>query len=94
MKEGVQSVCDKCENGTILKSPYKDFVVKKAAFDEQQVPTPPAGYIQKDVEIIKIQDERIKNKIYNSLSALNMEFLAETPLNQSGKAKEVDRGRA
>lgn len=92
-KEGKSSVCGSCDgNGRIAKSPYKDFVVTPPTMGESHsVPTPPAGYIEKNVEIVKVQDERIKNHIYNALASLNMEFLAAVPLNQSGKAKEVDK---
>jgi hypothetical protein len=47
--------------------------------------------VQKDTEIVKIQEERIRQHLYDSLSAINMEFLAEVPLSQSGVAKQVDR---
>jgi len=58
---------------------------------EQAAPIPPAGYIEKDVEIVKIQDERIDEHIHKALGSLNMQFLNQTPLNISGKGKEVDR---
>lgn len=91
-RPGGQTVCTKCDGqGVMAKSPYKDLVVKAPSADEKSVPTPPMGYVQKDVQIVKIQDERIKNHIYDALSAINMEFLANSPLNQSGTAKEVDR---
>jgi hypothetical protein len=92
MKQGKQAICSDCSgNGVIAKSPYKDFVLTPAAIDKQQNPTPPAGYIEKNTEIVKIQDERIDRHIYKALAAINMEFLGQTPLNESGKAKEVDR---
>lgn len=88
---GQQTACPKCEgNGRMLKSPYKDIVVNQK-LGEANAPIPPAGYIQKQTEIVRLQDERIAKHIYDALSALNMEFLAQTPLNQSGFAKEVDR---
>lgn len=91
-KAGNTSVCGKCEgNGTLTKSPYKDLIVKPPAIDQQAMRAPFAGYIEKNTEIVKIQDERIDSHIYKALSAVNMEFLATTPLSQSGKAKEVDK---
>lgn len=91
-KAGKQSICATCGgSGAVAKSPYKDFIVKPDSLGEKSAPTPPAGYIEKNTEIVKIQDERIKDHIYCALSAINMEFLAEKPLNQSGTAKEVDR---
>jgi hypothetical protein len=92
LKAGKQITCVKCDgNGVMAKSPYKDLVVKAPAMDEASMKPPFAGHIEKNTEIVKIQDERIFNHIFEALSAINMEFLAQTPLNQSGKAKEVDR---
>lgn len=92
-KEGKDVVCQSCEGvGAFRKSPYKDMVVKApTGLDEAKIPTPPAGYITKQTEIVTIQDLRIQGHFFRALSAINMEFLAQTPLNQSGKAKEVDR---
>jgi hypothetical protein len=47
--------------------------------------------VTKDTAIVKIQDDRIDAHIYRALSAINMEFLQDVPLNESGTAKEVDR---
>ena len=55
------------------------------------IPTPPAGFIQKDIEMARLQNQRVDAHGYNALAALNMQFLDSSPLNQSGLAKEVDR---
>lgn len=83
----------RCNNGRVANNPYETMVVTPPSSLEGQaaIPTPPAGYIQKQVEIVTIQDKRVQDHIYYGLSAINMEFLAETPLNQSGVAKEVDK---
>lgn len=88
-----QSVeCGKCGGTGSKASPYSKIIVKRDALDAgAQIPIPPAGFIEKDVAILKLQDERVQNHILNALSAINMEFLAETPLAESGIAKEVDR---
>jgi hypothetical protein len=87
-----QVTCTTCQgNGVMPKSPYKDLIVKPGTLDEQTPKPPFAGHIEKNTEIVKIQDERIFNHIFEALSAINMEFLSQTPLNQSGKAKEVDK---
>jgi hypothetical protein len=94
MKNGQQVVCEQCDGiGRMAKSPYKDMMLKPPdKMDvEGNIPTPPAGYVVKPTDIVKLQDERINNHVYKALSAINMEFLADTPLNQSGTAKEVDR---
>lgn len=92
MKAGKQIVCGTCEgNGVVKKSPYKDLVIKPSEIGQNDIKAPYAGYIEKNIEIVKIQNERIEAHIYKALSAINMEFLADSPLNQSGKAKEVDK---
>ena len=72
-------------------SNYNTYLVDAAKVGENALPTPPMGYVQKSTEIAKLQDERVKSHIYSALSTLNMEFLAQSPLNQSGTAKEVDK---
>jgi hypothetical protein len=49
------------------------------------------GYVEKDTSIARLQDERIKQHIYDALSSINMEYLAEVPMSQSGVSKQVDR---
>lgn len=93
IKNGKKLVtCQKCNGtGTMGSAPYKKIQIRPSKIDEQQTPIPPAGYIQKQIDIVKVQDERIDAHIYKALAAINMQFLADTPLNQSGKAKEVDK---
>jgi hypothetical protein len=55
------------------------------------IPTPPAGFIQKDTDMARLQNERVDAHGYRALSSMNMQFLDSSPLNQSGLAKEVDR---
>lgn len=83
--------CDKCNNGYIVSGPYSKILVKPAGLGEQNIPTPPAGYVEKDVEIVKLMEQGIDAHIYNALAAINFQFLDQTPLNESGKAKEVDK---
>ncbi len=59
--------------------------------DTTNLPTPPAGYITKDVTIAELQDKRVDAHGYKALASMNMQFLDSSPLNQSGLAKEVDR---
>ena len=85
-------ICKQCKgSGTVSTSPYSNMVVKPGKIGVQNFPIPPAGYIQKDVEIVKIQDERIDKHVYKALCAINMQYLDKAPLNESGKAKEVDK---
>lgn len=91
-KAGIDGTCSEC-NGTGLMhaiSPYGQYLVKQTEAGNA-IPQPPIGYVQKDTSIVKLQDERVDKHIYKALQSVNMEFLADTPLNQSGLAKEVDK---
>ena len=84
--------CQQCKgSGSVATSPYLNIVIKRAKVGEQQWTGDPAGYIKKPTEIVEIQDRRIDKHIYKALATVSMEFLAEVPLAESGKAKEVDR---
>jgi hypothetical protein len=85
--------CQECEGtGARQRGPFSKLMVRMPmAGENQSIPVPPAGYIEKNVEIVKIQDERIEKHEFKALSAINMEYLAETPMNESGTAKEVDK---
>lgn len=88
-----KSTCNKCAgSGRISNvSPYGVFVVDMAKAGELQAPTPPLGYISKDTKIAELQDQRVDKHLYKALASINMEFLSNVSLNQSGVAKEVDR---
>lgn len=87
--------CDNksCRNGYVVAGPYSKIMVRPTNSVEGQAPPPmpPAGYVEKDVEIIKVQRESVDAHIENGLASINFEFIATTPLNQSGTAKEVDK---
>lgn len=86
--------CQTCHGrGYVVAGPYSKILVRPVNNAEGQtnIPMPPAGYIEKDVEIIKVQEESVNAHIYKALSAVNMEFLGRVPVSQSGVAKEVDR---
>lgn len=86
-------VCHHCNGrGSVSNvSPYGEYVINAAKFGEQQLPTPPIGYVTKSTDIAKFEDEHVRQHIYDALAAINMEFLAETPLSQSGVAKAYDK---
>lgn len=88
-----QRVCKHCNGrGSVTNvSPYGEYVIQASKFGESSVPTPPIGYVQKSTDIAKFSDENVRQHIYDALSAINMEFLAETPLAQSGVAKAYDK---
>lgn len=89
--------CDSCLGSgyAINKGPYtKTFVhpVNNPAIDGiAQIPTPPGGVYQRDVEILKLMVQSVKEHIYEALAAINFQFLDKTPLSESGVAKEVDK---
>jgi hypothetical protein len=72
-------------------NPYEHLILSQPRPGDTAVPTPPIGYVTKQTEIARLQEERIRQHVYDALAAINMEFLAETPLSQSGVAKQVDR---
>ena len=84
--------CEKCSGrGKLVVSQYGEYVIDTAKFGEVNVPNSPIGYVQKDTNMPKFMDDHVKGHIYKALSSVNMEFLAEKPLNQSGTAKEIDQ---
>ena len=93
MGKGKQSIeCTTCKGlGVAPKSPYRDMVIKASALDNDKVPIPPAGYITKPTEIVKLMMEIMNTQEYNALSAVNHEFLSEAPAAVSGTAKAIDR---
>jgi hypothetical protein len=84
--------CGACNGlGFVPTGPYSKMLLKPVQAGMQQLPMPPAGFIEKDVEIIRIMDESWRKHIFDALAAINFQFLDQTPLNQSGTAKEVDK---
>lgn len=86
--------CEKCKGlGKVPTSPYSNHVVMPPEMGQESVPTPPAGYIQKtDVaEMTDKMDGMVDRHLYKALASINMQFLDQSPLNQSGVAKEVDK---
>jgi hypothetical protein len=80
-----------CNSGTLIPSPYETTIYKIPRAGEQPLPNPPKGVINLNPEIITIQDLRIDKHEFKALSAINMEFLAQTPLATSGESKKMDR---
>lgn len=90
-----QIPCDNsgCHNGYIASGPYSKLLIRPTNTLEGggQIPNPPAGYVEKDVEIVKLLDNSVRQHIYDGLAAINFQELAEVPMEQSGVAKQVDR---
>lgn len=88
--------CSSCHGvGYVPTSPYTNMVLRPPnnVEGQAQIPTPPAGYIQKaDVALMVDRlDNQVDKQQHRALSAINMEFLSKTPLSESGVAKEVDK---
>lgn len=81
-----------CHGGRLATGPYSKILIKPSnALEQGNIPTPPAGYVEKDVEILKLMDESVDKHMFAALSAINFQFLDQSPLSQSGIAKEVDK---
>lgn len=82
-----------CNNGYIASGPYSKLLVRPSNALEQgsAIPNPPAGYIEKDVEIVALMEKSVEQHIYNGLAAINFQDLAQVPLAESGISKQVDR---
>jgi len=96
LKQGKQSPCPSCDGfGVYDKGPFRDMIINwkkgKLDADSKEMPLPPAGYIEKDLDPIKLLNEYVHADLEAALSAVNMEFLAQVPAKQSGVAKEFDR---
>lgn len=86
-----QITCETCAGaGYVASGPYSKLLVRPAAADQLQLPTPPAGFVEKDVEIIKVQEQSVYDHIRNGLASINFEFLAEKPLAVSGIKTAMD----
>ncbi|HUM47978.1 MAG TPA: hypothetical protein PLD84_13695, partial [Chitinophagales bacterium] len=73
VKKGERSIkCtnEDCNKGAIMGNPYRPIILRKGLPGEQ-APTVPAGYIDKNPEIIKIQDERVDKHYFKALAAIN-----------------------
>ena len=91
----IQLPCDNdnCNNGYIATGPYSKLLIRPTSTIEGggAIPNPPKGYVVKDIAIVKVMEDSVRQHIYDGLAAINFQELAEVPLAQSGVAKSVDR---
>lgn len=91
-KEAAPIACTTCHGKGVLPfNPYENLILRPTAAGENAAPIPPMGYVAKQTDIAKLQDVRVQDHIFRAYSSINFEFLAQTPLNISGTAKEIDR---
>jgi hypothetical protein len=84
--------CSSCNGvGLAPMNPFEHLSVPLPKAGEPQSPTPPMGYVEKNTDIARLQAERIADHTLGAYAAINMEYLADVPLQQSGVAKQVDR---
>jgi hypothetical protein len=84
--------CTSCSGtGNAPMNPFEHLSVPLPKAGDPQTPTPPMGYVEKNTEIARLQEERIRQHIFDALASINMEYLADVPVAQSGVAKQVDR---
>jgi len=84
--------CKTCSGtGKVKFSPFAHIQVDPAGLGNQANPIPPAGYVQRDTEILVLQEKTVEKNNFKALAAMNMQFLDQTPLSISGDAKQVDR---
>lgn len=87
------SSCTSCGgDGFSSGSPFGVTKVRPAMSGEDSaIPTwAPVKYIEKDLKPVEFLSQDIKNLIKSGLGAVNMEFLAESPTDQSGVSKAYD----
>lgn len=91
------TACDSCDGvGFVETSPYKQNfrITPPSNINAHAIPAPPAGYIQKQVDIVELQARRVKEHVYDAMGVINMDYLMQVPLSQSGTAKAYDRDGA
>lgn len=86
-------ICGTCSGTGEVLSAFSEHVYNANSNIESwnTLPFPRVGYIEKDTAMVDYLDKDVRQNILNGLSALNLEFLMDVPLNQSGVAKEYDR---
>lgn len=90
--EGVSVKCSACGGkGAAAVNPFDITMVRPSGAGNEPAPTPPMGYVTLDQAFIETQDKRIYNHVYNALATLNLQYLAQTPNQNSGVAKEIDK---
>lgn len=87
--------CPSCKGSgySTAKSPLETTIINRDKFNEAgpaggQIPF---GYVTVPTEALKMLEDKANNNIEKGLEALNMDVVNEIGLNQSGKAKEMDR---
>lgn len=92
--KGKNTKCPQCDGrGAAAQEPYRELIINlnNILDPSKAAPIPPMGIVEKSTEMAKIQDQFIKDELFEAAASINMEFLMKEPLSESGTAKEVDR---
>lgn len=91
-KEGTVITCKACNGTAYISSAYSAGIkISPAKRDQPNAPIPPAGIIEPSIAPLEYISKDIQQNLYSGLAAINFEFLASVPLQESGVAKQVDR---
>lgn len=91
--DGAQTICTSCNGrGAPPLGAFNTIEINPNSTlkPDINIPTPPAGYVQKDISILREMREIVKDGINDALAAVNMEHLMDTPLAESGVSKAYD----
>jgi hypothetical protein len=92
-----QANCNQCNGtGRASSSPFGMMEInidRISAINPNPIvpPIPPAGYIERPVDSVRLFQEDIIYKEYQGFKAIGLEILGQIPGSQSGIAKEYDR---
>lgn len=94
--KGSKHKCPNCQGSGFksAKGPYETHLVNKDRFvnpDGALNLQVPFGYVTVPTDATKMLEEKVDRNLKQGLKALNMDVMDEIGLNQSGKAKEMDR---
>lgn len=93
--KGIERRCKDCDGGCKdVASPFGTLKINPnntRVGDNTNIPTPPAGYIDKDISTIDKLEKKVSQDLYNALDSINLDYLAIPKTEQSGIAKAYDR---
>lgn len=90
--EFVDVRCNTCSgSGKVSRNPYGVHTVNRDAISTDINPIPPAGYIDKPIEVVDKVEDRISKEEKRGLASINMEIVSMVGTDQSGVAKATDR---
>jgi hypothetical protein len=85
--------CTTCKGtGKVSRNPFGIHTINRDSLNpDSPLPTPPAGYVDKPIEVVDKVEERIRAEEKRGLASINMEIVQMVGEDQSGVAKTIDR---